>query len=320
MEQKEFRVTIPSIEEMHEVNDYLTHYALKRSTVTDFAMVNGASSVDYFLGKNKYLNLGPTWTRNVGNKDALKITVAEQGLTRRGFTTTECQVEDASISVMPRFQNPKAQGFGWTNLKDNRVLTINGKIAYWPQRHIATFVDKIRNRFPDRTETDQNFMGHKCYFNQGKNYVVIPQTANKAKGLNLFDDQSLEYLHFADGQLCYPCDMPKYIKRPAYCFALEPIRVMPCDDGSIQCLDALFPSAIGTNFMALQKLNGTPGKKFNLDSFPLGIYLNNEFIASLQKSTELIVEQTNKKLSELNLSHLRELRKVEQNTAREREI
>lgn len=114
--------------------------------------------------------------------------------------------------------------------------------------------------------------------------------------LKLFDDDDAEYLHFADGQLCH--SFVPAAPKMTYCFEFEPIRVMPCADGSIQCLDGLFPSVLGTKFMALQHLPSMPGKKFNLDGFTLGNYLNNEFVTILQKSTELLMV----KLRALNLS------------------
>ena len=154
-----------------------------------------------------------------------------------------------------------------------------------------------------------------CYHYQGKNHVVVPFASNKAKMLKLFDDDDAEYLHFADGQLCYSyCSSAS--KKYSYSFELEPIRVMPCADGSIQCLDGLFPAAVGTKFMALQQLPSTPGKQFQLDGFALGNYLNNEFVATLQQSTQLLMV----KLRAFNLSRAGKLNNLAASATPEREI
>ena len=143
----------------------------------------------------------------------------------------------------------------------------------------------------------------------------MPFASNKAKMLKLFDDDDAEYLHFADGQLCYSyCSSAS--KKYSYSFELEPIRVMPCADGSIQCLDGLFPAAVGTKFMALQQLPSTPGKQFQLDGFALGNYLNNEFVATLQQSTQLLMV----KLRAFNLSRAGKLNNLAASATPEREI
>ena len=296
-------VTIPSATEMSEILDYMSQRGLGSPKLTDYAVANGAVCNSYVNGSNvnnwdafqhdymsleevlsegnaKVFNGGSVWTRTAttvtrgiehnGNRENLIATVA---FGQDKAISKQSEIDDLGKGVMPRFQNPEALGIDLFELDDahaTSVITINGKVAFWPQSHAETQKPKGDSAMQFTGSAGQK---HDCY-NRG-NFVQV-KSSDALGRKKIFSDG----VQCTDGQESW--------------FKNKAIRAMRCADGSIQCLDPLMAAQFDPERAKLLDLPTGPDIDLDINQFALGQYLNGAFLQNLQQSTELLNIKRNK--------------------------
>lgn len=264
--------------------------AAGRPVLTDFGVATGVrpQGLVYNAGIGNYSQRGYAWEDEMGTAVAQRQTVRICD----GKNRDERLVSNDAVAVLPRLKHPKRLGFDTVDLDYEPVLTIKGKVAYYPQmvvgKRLAAELDTFRAHGAEpemyyttiaRQEagTDRIYRQlSACYHYQGHNYVYLTD-AQAAAGKSEFNN----------GNSCQD--------GAAYWFTCAPIRAVKCPNGDIQLCDMLTKCPIHTQRDFDRHCQGQA--KLDVDELTVFTFMNANLMHDLQLSTALVDEMVQAQLA-----------------------
>ena len=288
-----FQITVPTSVELMDALPFQTSFP-----ATDFAIVTGVKADDprHNFGGEKLLPC-PCWTREVGSQThintlhlaSIKVTRTHGGIQKySGYAD----------GVLPRFINPELGGFGVTKVDNESFLTYRGKVVTYPRNYHSELATSAVENFIKAGDlmydndlsitTDGQPHGE----SEDRDKPFLPQTNRclKSPEGNIYTLVTNPiYAPFTDFfQYGHPYER-NYERGRAYCFTNEPVRATLCDDGSIQCQEAIVAAQFEPDAAFLAK-DIREDTVVNTDDFAIGRFLNEILIKDLMRSVEKELE------------------------------
>jgi len=295
--KNECKVTVPLHNELYE-KPFSANDCGKPFYASDYSVAMGTHCYMYFNNINgEQKKAGSVWLREAQDERGF-LTVGVDG--HRNWAVVGAR----HTGVAPRFQNPEKSGIATDEVNGKTVLTINGKVALYPQtrvsdRMIEELDDALNSggliqngEFISDQESNESTNSpfkkqvNKTYNYNGKTYCFVEKT----KSYNM-------YSKFREGGNCE--------NWKSYWFLCEPIEVEKCKDGAIQCKEILSTCQFEVDGVDIKNLLNDD--ELNTDDFAIGNFLNDHFLQDLIRSTELLNEQTVEKKKAITFNFQRDI-------------
>lgn len=282
-----FKIAIPTREDI----DASTLSKFGHIPASDFAIATGVDCISQFTDPMecpKSRRPRAIWISAVGDTPGKTMQIYAPG-NEADFTERPC--DDLSVGVVPVFTCPNEQGIEVAKYNGRDVLTINGKVAFYPQTKLSQTADTVKLRgqrtsdliFIQEERANGLFGGtsHQPYANHvlshdGELFCELRKTVNRNKSNG-------NYNTFRDGTNCINREPAnKYMR-------FEPIEAETLPNGNIICREALMAAIIDEkkdfkNYCRAYKLK--PGDMIEVLEHPIGRYLNGVFWSSIQDATQ----------------------------------
>ncbi len=316
------KVTLPTAAEIAQV-PYFSY------ELTDFAMFSGARQVSECYDKlgNKHV-YGEVWTRTAVSPTQMR-TCAADTVVHRLLVQKKQEPQLATIAVAPRFQNPVLSALNMTHINGYNYLTMSGELAYYSAGRVDVYTSQILTQaLQQRACLPINSYAYQQY--QTGNYVADP-TAYYRQYQQYYQQYyqqqyaaNYNYQNIKQNYCYYNCytnscayyqyqgknyalyTYPSYDRKSIVYdwFYMEPIQVVRCQDGSLQCVRPLFAASYTAvnNFAGMASylpadkqaeyyqqlknhgVTGYHGVPIDTNLTPLGQYLNQGFMQQLAES------------------------------------